>query len=142
MGEEHCYKLMSGVEHKKTTPQCCLKKHRDAVRSERGDSNARPPRPERGALPTALLSEAEGSSLQNPCKGKDFHLHDESFSLLFHQHADHSFRATRVIADEQNTVTSLKKVKVCIGRNLHFHALARSDIRFAQLHTNTRIINL
>ena len=29
----------------------------DREKSERGDSNSRPPRPERGTLPTALLSE-------------------------------------------------------------------------------------
>ena len=32
------------------------------ILSRRGDSNARPPRPERGALPTALLLESECKS--------------------------------------------------------------------------------
>ncbi len=37
-------------------------------KSERGDSNARPPRPERGALPTALLSVFRFLDFQrNPC---------------------------------------------------------------------------
>ena len=31
--------------------------HSSLNKSERGDSNSRPPRPERGTLPTALLSE-------------------------------------------------------------------------------------
>ena len=36
--------------------------------SERGDSNARPLRPERSALPTALLSECSFQAVQSYCK--------------------------------------------------------------------------
>ena len=61
--------------------------------SERGDSNARPLRPERSALPTALLSDCNS-------KFSDFLWNGEDVSLLFRLYFDCDFREVWVVGDE------------------------------------------
>ena len=61
--------------------------------SERGDSNARPLRPERSALPTALLSDCTS-------KVSDFLWYGESVSLLFRFDLNRNFREVRIVGDE------------------------------------------
>ena len=50
--------------------------------SDRGDSNARPLRPERSALPTALLSECLCKALQRYAKNRENIVEEQKKSLL------------------------------------------------------------